>query len=94
MDVMRFNIDVQLSAPRWVAGRSVAAWQAAFSGGLALGSWGWGRLTDAVGVDITLLASAGLMLLLPLPGRWLRMPAITDRGEDAEMLAILRSGFC
>lgn len=91
---MRFNIDVQLSAPSWVAGRSVAAWQAAFSGGLALGSWGWGRLTDAVGVDITLLASAGLMLLLPPPGRWLRMPAITDRGEDAEMLAILRSGFC
>ncbi|MCK1454244.1 MFS transporter [Bradyrhizobium sp. 35] len=35
---MPFNIDVQLSAPRWVAGRSVAAWQAAFSGGLALGS--------------------------------------------------------
>ncbi|MCK1641393.1 MFS transporter [Bradyrhizobium sp. 157] len=82
-----FNIGVQLSAPRWVAGRSVAAWQAAFSGGLAVGSWGWGRLTDAVGVDITLLVSAGLMLLLPLLGRWLRMPAITERGEDAEMLA-------
>ncbi|MCK1731439.1 MFS transporter [Bradyrhizobium sp. 142] len=82
-----FNIGVQLSAPRWVAGRSVAAWQAAFSGGLALGSWGWGRLTDAVGVDITLLASAGLMLLLPLLGLWLRMPALTERGEDAETLA-------
>ncbi|MET4022064.1 MFS transporter [Bradyrhizobium sp. S3.2.12] len=82
-----FNIGVQLSAPRWVAGRSLAAWQAAFSGGIAIGSWGWGRLTDAVGVDITLLVSAGLMLLLPLLGRWLRMPAITERGEDAEMLA-------
>ncbi|MGY2932933.1 MFS family permease [Bradyrhizobium sp. GM6.1] len=82
-----FNIAVQLSAPRWVAGRSVAAWQAAFSGGLAGGSWGWGRLADAVGVDITLLASAGLMLLLPLLGPWLRMPAITERGEGAEMLA-------
>lgn len=91
MDVTLFNIDVQLSAPRWVAGRCVAAWQAAFSGGLALGSWGWGRLTDAVGVDITLLASAGLMLLLPLLGRWL--PAISERGEDAEMLAILRCGL-
>ncbi|UPJ94959.1 MFS transporter [Bradyrhizobium sp. 172] len=82
-----FNIGVQLSAPRWVAGRSVAAWQAAFSGGLAVGSWGWGRLADAVGVDDTLLVSAGLMLLLPLLGRWLRMPAITERGEGAEMLA-------
>lgn len=55
--------------------------------GPAVGSWGWGRLTDAVGVHITLLVSAGLMLLLPLLGRWLRMPAITERGEDADMLA-------
>ncbi|MCK1503335.1 MFS transporter [Bradyrhizobium sp. 188] len=82
-----FNIGVQLSAPRWVAGRSLAGWQAAFSGGIAIGSWGWGRLTDAVGVEITLLVSAGLMLLLPLLGLWLRMPAITERGEDAEILA-------
>ncbi|MGY3361921.1 putative MFS family arabinose efflux permease [Bradyrhizobium sp. GM0.4] len=82
-----FNIGVQLSAPRWVAGRSVAAWQAAFSGGLAVGSWGWGTLTDAVGVDNSLLVSAALMLLLPLLRRWLRMPVIAERGEDAEMLA-------
>ncbi|MCK1700400.1 MFS transporter [Bradyrhizobium sp. 146] len=82
-----FNIGVQLSAPRWVAGRALAAWQASFSGGLAIGSWGWGRLTDAVGVDITLLISAALMLLLPLLGRWLCMPPITERGEGAEMLA-------
>lgn len=27
------------------------------------------------------------MLLLPLLGCWLRMPAITERGEGAEMLA-------
>ncbi|MVT55273.1 MFS transporter [Bradyrhizobium yuanmingense] len=82
-----FNIGVQLSAPRWVAGRSVAAWQAAFSGGLAVGSWGWGSLTDAVGVDNSLLVSAALMLLLPLLRRWLRMPVIAERGQDAEMLA-------
>jgi len=82
-----FNIGVQLSAPRWVAGRSLAAWQAAFSGGMAIGSWGWGRLTDLAGVQITLLASAVLMLLLPLLGRWLQMPRITAGGEDAEVLA-------
>ncbi|MHB0791028.1 MFS transporter [Bradyrhizobium sp. 5.13L] len=82
-----FNIGMQLSAPRWVAGRSLAAWQASFSGGLAVGSWGWGRLTDGVGVEITLLVSAALMLLLPLLGRWLRMPLTAQRGEDAEVLA-------
>ncbi|MGY4498228.1 hypothetical protein ACVWYH_002159 [Bradyrhizobium sp. GM24.11] len=57
-------------------------------------SWqlGLGRLTDAVGVDITLLVSAGLMLLLPLLGRWLRMPAITERGMTPTCLPILRCG--
>lgn len=82
-----FNIGVQLSAPRWVAGRSLAAWQVAFSGGIAMGSWGWGRLTDAAGVEIALLVSAALMLLSPMLGLWLRMPRINARGEDAEPLA-------
>src|SRR5690606_6670238 len=34
-----FNIGVQLSAPRWVAGRSLAIFQAAIAGGIAIGSW-------------------------------------------------------
>lgn len=82
-----FTIGVQLSAPRWVAGRSLAAYQAAFSGGVAVGGWGWGRLTDAAGVEIALLVSAALMLLSPLLGLWLGMPRISELGEDAEHLA-------
>lgn len=82
-----FSIGVQLSAPRWVAGRSLAAWQAAFSGGVAMGSWAWGRLTDAAGVQMTLLISAALMALSPLLGLWLRMPRISAGGDDAEVLA-------
>ncbi|WOH57651.1 MFS transporter [Bradyrhizobium sp. BWC-3-1] len=82
-----FNIGVQLSAPRWVAGRSLAAYQAAGSGGIAVGSWAWGCLADAAGVQTTLLISAGLMLASPVLGLWLRMPRISTREEDAEMLA-------
>ncbi|WP_038387692.1 MFS transporter, partial [Bradyrhizobium elkanii] len=78
-----FNIGVQLSAPRWVAGRSLAAFQAAIAGGIAIGSWCWGRITDAGGVEMALLISAGLMLLSPLLGIWLRMPPIGARNEDA-----------
>jgi predicted MFS family arabinose efflux permease len=85
--VALFNIGVQLSAPRWVAGRSLAAFQASIAGGIAMGSWGWGRLTDAAGVQPALLVSAGLMLLSPLLGLWLRMPRIGARDEDAEVLA-------
>ena len=81
--VALFNIGVQLSAPRWVAGRSLAAFQAAIAGGIALGSWGWGHLTDVAGVETALLVSAGLMLLSPLLGIWLRMPPIGARNEAA-----------
>jgi MFS family permease len=86
--VALFNIGVQLSAPRWVAGRSLAAFQASIAGGIAVGSWGWGHLTDAAGVETALLVSAGLMLLSPLLGLWLRMPPIGARNEAAsEVLA-------
>ena len=85
--VALFNIGVQLSAPRWVAGRSLAIFQAAISGGIAIGSWGWGRLTDAAGVETALLVSASLMLLSPLLGLWLKMPRVGARNEDAEVLA-------
>ncbi|WP_050382135.1 MFS transporter [Bradyrhizobium pachyrhizi] len=87
MVITLFNIAVQLSAPRWVAGRSLAAYQAAFSGGTAIGGWGWGRLTDAASVEIALLLSAALMLLSPMLVFWLHMPRISAVEEDAEQLA-------
>jgi hypothetical protein len=85
--VALFNIGVQLSAPRWVAGRSLAAFQAAIAGGIAIGSWGWGHLTDVVGVEAALLVSGGAMFLSPLFGLFLRMPPTGARDEDAETLA-------
>jgi MFS family permease len=85
--VALFNIGVQLSAPRWVAGRSLAAFQASISGGIAVGSWGWGHLTDAYGVETALLISAALMLASPLLGLIMPMPRVGARNEDAEVLA-------
>jgi len=85
--VALFNIGVQLSAPRWVAGRSLAAFQASISGGIAIGSWGWGHLTDAYGVETALLVAAALMLLSPLLGLFLPMPRVGARDEDVEDLA-------
>ena len=87
MAVSLFNIGVQLSAPRWVAGRSLAAFQASIAGGIAIGSWGWGHLTDLAGVQTALLVSAAMMLVSPLLGLWLRMPPVGARNEPAEILA-------
>src|SRR6201991_4037659 len=85
--VALFNIGIQLSAPRWVAGRSLAAFQAAIAGGIAIGSWGWGHLTDMIGVEMALLVSAAGMFVSPLLGLWLTMPPIGARNEAADLLA-------
>jgi MFS family permease len=80
------NIGVQLSAPRWVSGRALAAYQATSSGGIALGAWGWGHLTDLAGVETALLIAGVLMMASPLIGLWLRMPRIGARGEETVVL--------
>src|SRR3546814_17891221 len=52
------NISIQLTAPRWVAGRTLATFQAATAGGIALGGWAWGRAATAIGISGALDASA------------------------------------
>ena len=84
--VALFNIGVQLSAPRWVAGRALAIFQAAIAGGIAIGSWVWGHVADSVGVNYALLISGVLMFATPLLGLWLRMPAIGGGNDMAEDL--------
>lgn len=64
-----FNIGVQLSVPRWVSGRSLAAYQAVGSGGIGVGSWAWGYLADVASVQTALLISAGLMVASPIDVR-------------------------
>jgi MFS family permease len=78
--VTLFNIGVQLSAPRWVAGRTLAAYQAAVAGGVAIGSWFWGQVAQGYGVSFALAASATALVLMPLVGRWLPVPPI-DEGD-------------
>ncbi|WBU30006.1 MFS transporter [Rhodopseudomonas palustris] len=82
-----FNIGVQLSAPRWVAGRSLAAFQASISGGIAIGSWGWGHVADLSGVAPSMLLSGLAMLASPVLAFLLPMPPVGTRTEDAELLA-------
>jgi hypothetical protein len=83
LSITLFNVAIQLSAPRWVAGRALATFQAAISGGVAIGSWVWGRFADGLGTDHALMLSAATMLAAPALGLWLRMPATTHRDEQA-----------
>ena len=79
--VTLFNIGVQLAAPRWVAGRALAAFQAAITGGIALGSWVWGSVANVIGVEGALLISGAALVASPLLGLWMRMPTVSGPNE-------------
>lgn len=81
--VTLFNIGVQLSTPRWVAGRALAAYQAAIAGGVAIGSWLWGYVANGVGVDKALLIAGTMMFVSPVLAIWLRMPSTEGANNDA-----------
>lgn len=60
------NVNVQLSAPRWVTGRILSLFQAALTGGIALGAWIWGRTALDLEVGTTLVISGTGLALSPL----------------------------
>jgi hypothetical protein len=68
------NVSVQLAAPRWVAGRALAGFQAVTAGGLAGGAWLWGHVAQSYDVTVAMQAASAMMVvsivigfLLPLP---------------------------
>ncbi|MDZ4365926.1 MAG: MFS transporter [Afipia sp.] len=81
--VTLFNIGVQLSTPRWVAGRALAAYQAAIAGGVAIGSWLWGYVANGVGIGNALLIAGAVMFVSPVLAIWLRMPSTEGANNDA-----------
>jgi MFS family permease len=83
VSVALFNISVQTSSPRWVAGRVLAAFQASVTGGVALGSWLWGGVAHTQGVSGALLISAVLMLMSSLLGLRFRLPDTSAAVVDA-----------
>jgi quinol monooxygenase YgiN len=77
-----FNATVQLSAPRWVVGRALALYQMAAFGGMATGSWAWGRLAQHFGVEKALLISAVTLLAGAALGLRYRLPPLEALNLD------------
>jgi MFS family permease len=78
-----FNIGIQMGAPRWVAGRTLAAFQASIAGGIALGSWMWGQVAEVTGVGSALMISGALMGVTVLLGLLLPTPNAIDNADPA-----------
>ena len=75
MSVSQFcNVNLQMLVPRWVAGRAVACFQAAISGGIALAGVVWGLHSDRFGVGSALVTSGVLTGISFLLGRLWPVP--------------------
>jgi MFS family permease len=57
-----FNVTTQISSPRWVVGRTLAFYQTAAFGGMAVGSWLWGEYAEYGTLRASLL-TAGILLV-------------------------------
>ncbi|MCC6920383.1 MAG: MFS transporter [Alphaproteobacteria bacterium] len=78
-----FNIGIQMGAPRWVAGRTLAAFQASIAGGIAIGSWIWGHVAEVVGVDGALMISGCGMASTMILGLLMPVPPTTENADPA-----------
>lgn len=70
-----FNIGVQTSAPRWVAGRAIALYQMTAFAGLAVGAALWGIAAREYGLSAALYASAAAMMAAIVLGRFTPLPS-------------------
>jgi len=77
-----FNVTVQMAAPRWVVARALALYQMAAFGGMALGSWIFGELSEGHGVSVALLAASAVQVAGVLVAFWLPLPQVEDLNLD------------
>jgi MFS family permease len=79
------NSALQLSTPRWIAGRIVATFMTSVYLGLAIGGWVWGAIAGRLGADGALIAAA-VAALIPF-ALALRFPLPDAPAHDLEPLA-------
>ena len=77
-----FNTSVQIATPRWVVGRALSLYQMSAFGGMAVGSWVWGSLTELESLTYALQIAAASMLVGALLGLRLALPDPADMNLD------------
>lgn len=76
------NVSLQLSTPRWVVGRALSLYMMGNAAGMVVGSWVWGLLAEAHGLQIALVTSAATVILGALAGYKLPMPEFNRLNLD------------
>lgn len=75
------NVAMQLPSPEAILGRCLAIYQAVTFGGMAIGAYAVGLLSDYIGIADTLRAAAILLLVLLPILRWLAPMPARDEGR-------------
>ena len=57
------NASVQMATPRWVLGRMISLYMTSIFGGMALGSWFWGYVTQVSSLHVAQFVSAATLIL-------------------------------
>ena len=65
------NAALQLTLPQWVRSRGASVYILVFMGTMAIGSFGWGLLAQALGTPISMCSAAALLALVAVSVRWL-----------------------
>ena len=78
LSLSTLNAAMQLNLPAWVRARGLSVYQLIFMGGQAVGSVVWGLLAGATTSSISLLVSAGLLVLCGASALWWPLHAKTS----------------
>jgi MFS family permease len=81
------TISIQMSSPRWVTGRALAAFTTAICAGMSIGSWAWGHVAADYGTSFAIVTSGVLLILSIAAGLVLRMPEIVAQDSDDRTIA-------
>jgi MFS family permease len=77
-----FAVAGQLWATQAVVGRVSSLVSGVTFGGIAVGSWLWGHFAENFGITLAFMASGAVMIVLPLVGLFIPMPAHRGKHED------------
>jgi MFS family permease len=72
--VSTFAAELQLFLPAWVRARGFAIYMVTFTGSMTLGALAWGLVAEAVGLRLTFLFSAVVLLGGVVAGIFVRVP--------------------
>lgn len=75
------NINIQMSSPRWVTGRALAACVTAVCAGMTIGGWIWGSVAASEGTGFALVASGAALILTIAASLVWRMPAVEEQRD-------------